>query len=58
MEKMIKFEFTIEQTNLILAALARMPYEAVSNIIPEIQKQAQSQVDNMPRTVGPPPKTN
>ena len=33
MEKIIKFEFTVEQTNLILAALARMPYEAVAPMI-------------------------
>jgi len=51
----IKFEFTIEQTNMIMAALVRLPYEAVAPLIAEIQKQADSQVKNMPREVGPPP---
>ena len=58
MENTLKFEFTVEQTNLILAALARMPYEAVAPMIAELQKQAQAQIDNAPRTVGPPPKAN
>lgn len=44
MEKTFKFEFTVEQTNVILAALGRMPYESVVGLIAEIQKQAQSQI--------------
>lgn len=46
MEKTLKFEFTVEQTNVILAALGRMPYEAVAGLIAEMQKQAQSQISN------------
>lgn len=55
MEK-LKFEFTVEQVNLILSSLGRMPYEAVVQMITEVQKQAQEQINNGTRTVGPPPK--
>jgi hypothetical protein len=56
MEKTLKFEFTVEQVNLILASLGRMPYEAVAQMISEVQKQAQEQIkENGVRTVGPPP---
>lgn len=57
MEKTFKFEFTVDQVNLILASLGRMPYEAVAPMIAEVQKQAQEQIkENGVRTVGPPPK--
>lgn len=57
MEKTLKFEFTVEQINLILASLGRMPYESVALMIADIQKQAQEQIkENGVRTVGPPPK--
>lgn len=55
MEKKLKFEFTVEQVNLILASLSRMPYEAVAQMIAEVQKQAQEQINDGTRTVGPPP---
>ena len=38
------FEFTIEQTNMILSALGNAPYVQVAALIAEIQKQAQGQV--------------
>jgi len=41
----MKFEFTIEQVNLVLHALAKLPYEMSADIIAEIRKQAQPQVD-------------
>lgn len=44
MDKTLEFKFTVEQTNIILASLGRMPYETVSQLITEIQKQAQSQL--------------
>lgn len=47
----IKFEFTLEQTNLIMASLGRMPYESVAQMIAEIQKQAQSQLPAQDGTV-------
>lgn len=51
MDKTLKFEFTIEQTNMVLAALGRMPYEAVAPMIAEVQKQAQAQMPNQDGTV-------
>jgi len=47
----LKFEFTIEQTNLMMAALGRMPYESVAPMIAEIQKQAQAQLPAQDETV-------
>jgi hypothetical protein len=40
----MKFEFTIEEVNLIMAALGRMPYEAVFQMIENIRQQAGSQL--------------
>ena len=42
---MIKLNLTIEQINLMLMALSKLPYEAVQALIPNIQAQAQSQID-------------
>lgn len=50
MNNTLKFEFTVEQANIILTALARMPYESVVGLINEMQKQAQSQVGNAEQT--------
>ena len=44
MNTTIKFELTIEQANIILESLSRMPYHAVAGLIVELQKQAASQV--------------
>lgn len=44
MDKTFTFEFTVEQTNIIFAALGRMPYESVAGLIAEMQKQAQLQI--------------
>ena len=40
----MKFEFTIDETNLIMASLARMPYESVFQIIENIKQQAAPQL--------------
>ena len=45
---MIKLDLTIEQINLILVSLSKMPYETVQALIPNIQAQAQSQIDQQP----------
>lgn len=44
MQKTLKFELTIDQTNIVLAALSRQPYETVVGLIAELQKQAQAQI--------------
>lgn len=41
---MIKLEVTVEEANLILTALGRLPYEAVSTLIPKLQQQGQEQL--------------
>jgi hypothetical protein len=58
MEKM-KLEFTIDQVNIILTSLGRMPYESVFTLIADVQTQAQAQIaqkQNAPRDVEPPAK--
>ena len=42
--KNFKFEFTEEETNVILNALANMPYAQVAGLVANIQNQAQPQV--------------
>jgi len=41
---MIKIELSIEEINVVLSALSRMPYESVFSLIPKIQKQGQEQL--------------
>jgi len=43
--KDLKFDFTIEETNLILEALGDMPFNKVFGLINKIQQQAASQLD-------------
>lgn len=43
MEK-LTFTFTVEQTNLILAALGKQPFEIVAPLIDSIQKEANGQM--------------
>lgn len=40
----MKFELTLEQANLILQALAQMPYNMSHALIAELQKQAAPQL--------------
>jgi hypothetical protein len=54
----LNFELTIEEANLVIAALAKMPFEAVANLIPKMQQQAQAQMQQQDRVVGPPPSKN
>lgn len=51
----IKLELSLDQLNLIMLALSKMPYETVYSLIPIINEQAQKQLKNEARTVGPPP---
>ena len=44
MEK-ITLTFTVEEANLIMASLHKMPYEAVFRLIANIQEQAQKQMN-------------
>jgi len=41
---MIKLELSIEETQLVLVGLSKLPYEAVAGLIEKIKEQAQPQV--------------
>ena len=41
----MKFDLTIEEANIVLAALGRMPYEAVWQVVAKMQEQAQKDND-------------
>jgi hypothetical protein len=52
----MNFEFTIEEVNVIMAALGRAPYEAVFQLVEKIRTQAGPQLPaNAPVT---PPAAN
>jgi len=40
----MKFEFTLEETNLVMASLGRMPYESVFQLVDNIKSQAGPQL--------------
>jgi hypothetical protein len=40
----MKFEFTIEEINTVMAALGRMPYEQVFQLVEKIRQQAAPQL--------------
>jgi hypothetical protein len=41
----MKFEFTLEEVNIIMSALGRMPYESVFQLVESIRKQAAPQLN-------------
>ena len=47
----LKFELSIEETNIVMTALGRMPYESVFNLVQKFQQQATPQLQNQPQTV-------
>jgi len=42
----MKFEFTLEELNVVMAALGRMPYESVFQLVEKIREQAAPQLQN------------
>jgi hypothetical protein len=54
----MKFEFTLDEINVIMAALGKAPYEAVAGVIANIQKQAQPQLEQNGIQTRDLPKTN
>lgn len=42
---MLKFEFSVQEANLILAALKKQPMETVEQIVNKIQFQANEQLN-------------
>ena len=49
----MKFEFTIEEVNLIMNSLGRMPYEAVYQLIDNVRQQAGPQLQQTPPPQSP-----
>ena len=47
----LKFEVSVEEGNLLIAALAKQPFEAVAGLITKIQQQAQPQLTPPPEAV-------
>ena len=45
---MLKFELTLDETNMILTALSKAPYEQVAGLIDKIRDQAQPQLNQAP----------
>lgn len=41
----ITFDITVEEANLILNALAKLPYEKVGELFPRLKNSAQNQVN-------------
>ena len=41
----MKLDLSVQETNLILASLGRMPYEAVFGLVEKIQAQAREQAE-------------
>lgn len=50
---MLKFELSLEETNVILAALGKQAYEAVASVITKIQQQAAPQLAQPKNETGP-----
>lgn len=42
---MLKFELSINDANLVLGALGKMPYEAVAELVANLRTQAQPQLE-------------
>lgn len=48
MENKIKFEFTVEEANVILGSLGAQPYQQVASLIENIKQQAATQLQSQP----------
>jgi hypothetical protein len=40
----MQLELTVEEVNLILLALSKLPFEAVNQLVPKIQEQGNTQL--------------
>ena len=47
-QKILNFNFTLQETNLILQCLGKQPYEAVSELINRILSDAKNQIQVEP----------
>ena len=53
MEQNVKLDLTIQQLNVILAALVKLPIEAGLDAFTTVQQQAQEQLGNPTQAQGP-----
>ncbi len=44
MNNVLKFELTAEEANVVMASLAKQPFEVVAGLIDKLQRQAQPQL--------------
>ena len=44
---MFKFELTLDEANLVLAALGKAPFDQVANLIGKLKEQAQPQLERV-----------
>ena len=42
----LKFEVSMEEANLLIAALAKQPFESVAGLITKLQQQAEKQLSS------------
>jgi len=47
---MIKLELSLEETQIVLVGLSKLPYEAVAGLIDKVKGQAQPQVQPAEQT--------
>ena len=47
---MLKFELSLEEANIILGSLGKMPYESVVGLVAKLQKQAAPQLAEQNQT--------
>jgi len=48
MEQTIKFEFTVNETNIVLHALSNLPFRDSASLIEKMKTTAQSQISPAP----------
>lgn len=51
--KKLKFEFTIDETNMILEALGNLPFNKVFGLVNNIQQQAGTQLNGQQGGISP-----
>jgi hypothetical protein len=51
----LKFELTAEEANVVLASLAKQPFEVVAGLIDKLQRQAQTQLAQKTEGADPAP---
>lgn len=56
--KELKLNLTLDETNMVLAALGNLPYAQVNQLINKIQVQAKEQLNGLAKDLGAEPKVD